>query len=81
MGAAPQHLIDLLQEQGESSLMTGDIVPLLDNLVRREILETVPDGPLHYRYRLDILRLWIGENKPIRALLERRHLGRTTTHL
>ena len=81
MGAAPQHLIDLLQEQGESSLLTGDIVPLLDNLVRREILETVPDGPLHYRYQLDILRLWIGENKPIRALLERRHLGRTTTHL
>lgn len=48
------------------------IVAILDGLVAQEILGSASEGLLRYRFQIEVLRLWIADNKSIAAIVERR---------
>jgi hypothetical protein len=61
----------LLSDQGADKRTRVEIVTVLDALVRSEMLEVTTEGALRYRYRLEVLRLWVRQNKSLRGLIER----------
>jgi hypothetical protein len=47
------------------------LVDLLDQLTRQDVLESASEGPLRYRFQIDVLRLWVEATKSVTALVER----------
>ena len=68
----PPELLEHLVANGLTEAMSQEnLIAILDELTRKEILESAKDGALRYRFQVEILRLWVAMNKSIAAQLER----------
>ena len=64
-------LVARLQSRGSTDITPEQVIKTLDRLVSQEILEVATEGRLGYRFRLEVLRLWITQNQSITMVLER----------
>lgn len=66
----PDDVVRRLQER----VPRATIIGTADHLVIQQVLEATTEGALRYRFRLEVLRLWIQQSKSISALLERQQM-------
>jgi hypothetical protein len=69
--ARPAEVAEMLEANGEP-VEQSTLIDVLDGLAAQETLESAADGALRYRFRIDVLKLWVMMNKSIAALGERR---------
>jgi len=68
--ARPSEILNTLAGGTDIKMQQAGLVGVLDGLTLQGVLEVAADGALRYRFRLDVLRLWIKVTKPIAAVLE-----------
>ena len=62
----------LLTDQRQYSvyLDPAEVSDVLDRLAARDIVDEIPDHTLQYRFKLELLSLWIRRNRPLSMVIE-----------
>ena len=68
--AQADEIMAQLSNYGEVQHKRGDFVEALNQLVKREVLETTKENPFCYSFQIEVLRLWVKHTQSISTILE-----------
>ena len=65
-------MIDILQECEEIRLdiSRAKLSSALKILTAKDILERVTNGEVHYRFKVDFIRMWVEKHQPLGKVIE-----------
>lgn len=66
-----QEILDTLQSGGDTQMQRKTLSDVLDRLVVQEVLETPGEGELRYRFKIEMIRLWVEATKSVAIVVER----------
>ena len=62
--------ISILLDRQRIRMDPAEVSDIMSRLVAQDIVQEIPDHVLQYRFKLDIVSLWIRRNKPLSRVIE-----------